>query len=404
MSVPLAENPCHDKENPVKILLVSGHARNWDAGASTVYLHLEEELSAQGHDCRLLHAEDYLPPRLPDLAHKTAASAWVRRAVLPLARGVDVVEVAGNLGWPLFQALRELPLGTRPLLVNRLHGLEFKDEQARVDEEIAGQLVLSRKYKWVNRHWTNRQEQRTLALADLMLCHSSREADAAILAGWAAEERVRTLPLGVDARFFGDARARRSGPVRLLWWGTWVERKGTSALPRAFALACREEPGLSLTLGGTGRTPEQLLPLFAPEVRARVQVLPFVTREQHLEALRSHDLFVFPSLSEGFGLALLEAMAAELACITTFTGLAHDWLEPGQNVLLVPMSAPTALARAIVRLARDTDLRLRLGREARATAAQLPWARCGAETLRAYADGLQTLRRAPQRAGEMAHV
>lgn len=388
----------------MKILLVSGHARNWDAGASTVYLHLEEELSAQGHDCRLLHAGDYLPPRLPDIAQKAAAGAWVRRAALPLARGMDVVEVAGNIGVPLFQALRGLPLETRPLLVTRLHGLEFKDEQARVDEEIARQASLSRKYKWVTRHWTNHQEQRTLALSDLMICHSTREADAAFLAKWKPDAQVQTLPLGVDARFFSDPRPARPGPARLLWWGTWVERKGTSALPRAFALACRDEPGLSLTLGGTGRTPNQLLPLFAPEVRAQVHVLPFVAREQHVDALHAHDIFVFPSLSEGFGLALLEAMAAEMACVTTFTGLAHDWLEHGQNALLVPMSAPTALARALVRLSRDPALRQSLGQGARATAEQLTWARCGRETVRAYADSLHVLRRGSVRAGEPTHA
>ena len=83
----------------MKILLVSGHARNPDAGASTVYLHLDEALRAQGHDCRLLHAEDYLRAGLPDIAHKMAASAQVRRAALPWAQDADVVEVAGNIGW-----------------------------------------------------------------------------------------------------------------------------------------------------------------------------------------------------------------------------------------------------------------------------------------------------------------
>ena len=375
----------------MKILLVSGHVRNWDAGASTVFLHLDEDLRALGHDCRLLNAEDYLPSRLPDLARKTAASAWVRRVALPLAQEVDVVEVAGILGWQLFQALRARPRDKRPLLVTRLHGLEFKDEQARVDEEIARQAALPRKYKWATRHWTNWQEERTLRLSDRVICHSSREADAAILARWTTENQVQTLPLGVDARFFGPARPQNPGPVRLLWWGTWVERKGIAALPRAFAVACREQPDLTLTLGGTGRTPEQILPLFAPEVRARVQVLPFVTRDAHIAALRAHDLFVFPSLSEGFGLALLEAMAAEMACVTTFTGLAHDWLEHGQNAFLVPMSAPTALARALVHLSRAPALRHALGHAARETAAQLTWARCASETAQVYADGLETL-------------
>lgn len=381
----------------MKILLVSGHARNPDAGASTVYLHLDEALRAQGHDCRLLHAEDYLRAGLPDIAHKMAASAQVRQAALPWAQDADVVEVAGNIGWQLFQSLRALPPDMRPLLVTRLHGLEFKDEQARVDEEIARHLALPRKYKLMTRHWANWQEQRTLSLADTVICHSSREADALVTGRWKPEAQVQTLPLGVDARFFGPPRplSPPTAPCRMLWWGTWVERKGISALPRAFELACRMQPDLTLTLGGTGRTPEQILPEFAPAVRGRVQVLPFASRQQHEQTLQSHDVFLFPSLSEGFGLALLEAMALALPCITTFTGLAHDWLEPGQNALLVPMSAPTALARAMVRLSRDPALRNALGLAARETAAQLTWERCAAQTAQVYDDARQALRGLP---------
>ncbi len=378
----------------MKILLVSGHARNPDAGASTVYLHLDEALRAQGHDCRLLHAEDYLRAGLPDIAHKMAASAQVRRAALPWAQDADVVEVAGNIGWQLFQSLRALAPDARPLLVTRLHGLEFKDEQARVDEEIARHLALPRKYKLMTRHWANWQEQRTLSLVDTVICHSSREADALVTGRWKPEAQVQTLPLGVDARFFGPPRplSPSTAPCRMLWWGTWVERKGISALPRALELACRAQPDLTLTLGGTGRTPKQILPDFAPAVRARVQVLPFASRQQHEQTLQDHDVFLFPSLSEGFGLALLEAMASALPCITTFTGLAHDWLEPGHNALLVPMSAPTALARAMVRLSRDPALRNALGQAARETAAQLTWERCAAQTAQVYDDARQTLR------------
>lgn len=390
----------------MKILLVSGHARNWDAGASTVYLHLEEELRALGHECRLLNAEDYLPAKLPDIARKMAAGAWVRRVALPLALQWDVVEVAGSIGWQLFQSLRALPGHKRPLLATRLHGLEFKDEQARVDEEIARQLTLPRKYKLLTRHWTNWQELRTLSLADTVICHSSREADALVTARLKPEAQVQTLPLGVDLRFFAPPRrlSLPQTPCRMLWWGTWVERKGISALPRAFALACREQPDLTLTLGGTGRTPEQILPEFPPEARARVQVLPFVSREEHIAALREHDLFVFPSLSEGFGLALLEAMAAQMACLTTFTGLAHDWLEHGQNAFLVPMSAPTALARAMVRLARDPAERLRLGTNAKTTAQELTWTRCAAQTVQVYAEGRRMLGAPPDTAKAGAHA
>ena len=121
-------------------------------------------------------------------------------------------------------------------------------------------------------------------------------------------------------------------------------------------------------------------------------MLPFVTREQHLDILDQHDVFVFPSLSEGFGLALAEAMASGMPSVTTFTGLAHDWLEHGQNALLVPMRAPTALAREVRRPLEDVELRRTIGANGQRTARQWTWGAFGRSTATLYAQYLARLR------------
>ena len=368
----------------MKILLVSGHRKNWDAGASTAYLHLDQEMRRQGHDCTLLNAEDYLPARLPSTVQKLSAAHIMAKRVFPVTQGKDVVEVAGNLGWVLFQRLRLLPISKRPLLVTRIHGLELKDEQARIDEEIARSMKLSRRYKNVNRHWINWQEFRTIALADVVTCYTSREKDILINADLKEEQAISVVPLGVDQIYMTERQYADAGN-KLLWWGSWLERKGISALPRAFELACRALPELTLTIGGSGTDPAKVLENFAPAIRPRVTVLPFVSREEHVQILHEHDVFVFPSLSEGFGFALLEAMATGMPCITTFTGLAHDWLEHGRNCFLVPMSAPTSLARAIECLQPNSYLRKTLGESAHETATKLTWERFGRQTEQAYA-------------------
>jgi glycosyltransferase involved in cell wall biosynthesis len=374
----------------MKIILVSGHPKDWDAGASTVFLHLDRELRALGHDVSLFHQEDYLAGG-SSLVRRLMGAGCVKRQVLGPARGADVVEVAGNLGWRLFRALEAIPAARRPLRVTRLHGLEFKDEQARVTEEIAGTLALPLKYKLVTRHWVNRQEARTLAACDLVVCHSSREADAMVVSRLKDEKDVAVAPLGVDEEFFA-AREHRSEARRLLWWGSWIERKGIADLPRAIRLARRARPELSLTVGGGGRSAEEVLGWFDPEDRPHVAVLPFVSRDEQRAALREHDVFLSPSLSEGFGLALLEAMAAGLPCITTLTGMAHDHLEHGINCFVVPMNGATALARAIERLAGDREMRRRLGAAAQETARALTWRQCAEMSVRAYAERLDAMR------------
>lgn len=374
----------------MKIILVSGHKKNWGAGASTVYLHLNQELQQLACQSHLYNAEDYLGEKWPGALQKLVYAFDVEQKILPLAKSADVVEVAGNIGWRLFGALHSAKLPKRPVLVVRLHGLEFKDEQARITEEIAGLMKLPLKYKSFTRHWLNWQEFKTLELADLIICHSSRDADAIVTAGLKHESQVKTYPLGVDSDFI-VTREYRASANRLLWWGSWVERKGIHYLPRAFELAVRELPNLLLTIGGSGTSPQEILSCFAAELRPRITILPFVSQDEHKVILAEHDLFLFPSLSEGFGLALLEAMATSMPCITTLTGM-YDWLEHSQNCYIVPMSAPTAVAHAIKQLYDDVRLRRAIGNKARETAQNLSWQQYGKRTLEVYKEHLAKLR------------
>ena len=99
-----------------------------------------------------------------------------------------------------------------------------------------------------------------------------------------------------------------------------------------------------------------------------MQVLPTVQRSQLHDELSKADLFVFPSLSEGFSFALLEAMAAGLPIVTTPAGAAVDMLSHGHNAMVVPFSDTTALVTAVRQALGDPGLRERLGRAARTTA------------------------------------
>jgi glycosyltransferase involved in cell wall biosynthesis len=78
------------------------------------------------------------------------------------------------------------------------------------------------------------------------------------------------------------------------------------------------------------------------------------------EALASIDVLVLPSAAEGFGLVLIEAMAAGVPVVATNVPGIRDVVEDGVTGLLVPAGSPPQIASAIRRLHEDDDLRHRL--------------------------------------------
>lgn len=123
-------------------------------------------------------------------------------------------------------------------------------------------------------------------------------------------------------------------------------------------------------------------------VERDVRVLGPQTDEQIEHLYRAADLFAFPSVKEGFGLAALEALAAELPVVASDLDVFRTFLADGESALLAPAGNGAALGRAFARVAGDGALRDRLRAGGRAVAASWSWDVAARSHERAYADFL----------------
>jgi glycosyltransferase involved in cell wall biosynthesis len=85
------------------------------------------------------------------------------------------------------------------------------------------------------------------------------------------------------------------------------------------------------------------------------------------------DVFVLPSLVEGFPLTALEAMASGIPTIVSENTFGSDVVHDGRNGYVVPIRDVDAIVDRLETLAADDDLRARMGAEARVTAEQFSW-------------------------------
>jgi glycosyltransferase involved in cell wall biosynthesis len=145
--------------------------------------------------------------------------------------------------------------------------------------------------------------------------------------------------------------------------GRLVAIKGTIHLVRAIALLRSEFPDVRLEIAGTG--PD--LSALESEVRSlglsdRVTFLGWQSDLSFV--MLGWDIFVMPSLAEGLGVAVLEAMAHGLPVVASAVGGLREVVVDCETGLLVPCADPEALARQLGKLLRNSEKRLAMGTEA----------------------------------------
>ncbi len=181
-------------------------------------------------------------------------------------------------------------------------------------------------------------------------------------------ERIRVVPSGIDARALAAPPAARAA-VRREWGlgddevavvalGALEVRKGHAVLLAAAAGLASAAPRLRYVFCGEGRQAKALAGA-AAALDGAVEMVGF--RRDVAACLAAADIVALPSLQEGLGVAALEAMAAGRPVVASRVGGLAEAVVHEETGLLVPPGDPTALAAALARLARDPDLRARLG-------------------------------------------
>lgn len=297
-----------------------------------------------------------VPIRQLPLPRRVLYETWqrLRWPVVEEATGdVDVVHDAGYVVPP-----------SRAPLVATIHDLLF--------------LEFPDQYTWHSRAVLRRGLELARRHARLVMCPSKATIAACRDAGF-EPERLREVPWGVHLRTPDpasiDGTRRRYGLHRrfVLFCGTQEPRKNLPRVLAAFRSLDRRE--LELVLVGPRGWKEDLRhdPAQASDA---VRWLGFVPSED-LEAIyASAAVVLYPSLGEGFGLPVLEAMA-QGAPVVTSRGTATEQVA-GNAALLVDPTDTDAIAAATARFLDDQDLSRRVGRVAKQRAATYSWDRSAA--------------------------
>ncbi len=212
--------------------------------------------------------------------------------------------------------------------------------------------------------------------ADLLRCYRVPEA------------KVRTVPLGVDPRFFevGAERCGREAKPYVLCASTLHPHKNLIALIRAFAEVRRRRPALSLVITGVRGFHTEAVEAAVKDLGASgyIRLTGWLPREELYSVFRDASAFVYPSTFEGFGLPVLEALAAGIP--TACSSIEPVGSIAGGAALQFDPHDSGALLDALDRITADAELRSALAIAGPRRAREFSWKRTAELTLAALRD------------------
>jgi phosphatidylinositol alpha-mannosyltransferase len=197
--------------------------------------------------------------------------------------------------------------------------------------------------------------------------------------GGVSVDRMGATDQGELGRYDGG-EPESDEPLRILFIGQAVERKGLPVLLRAFE-ALREHIPATLTL--VGASAEEIAPMLLDD--RGVRALGKVSEERKNAELARAEVLCAPSLrGESFGMVLTEAFAACTPVVASDIPGYRDVARDGLDSLLVPPGDALALAEALRALALDSARRASMARAARERAERFSWAHVAEEVLDVY--------------------
>jgi glycosyltransferase involved in cell wall biosynthesis len=176
------------------------------------------------------------------------------------------------------------------------------------------------------------------------------------------DDRLRIMPIGVDLKIFkkkekGFKERYNVNGEMILFVGQPIPRKGPEYLIKAMKNIIHKFPDCKCIFIGykSNKDIEELCRTFG--IDKNIIFIGFLNEEEKIDAYKSADVFVLPTLYEGFGIVFVEAMASGCPIVTTNVAGIPELVEDGKNGFLVNPKNIGELEKSIERILTDKNLR-----------------------------------------------
>lgn len=249
-----------------------------------------------------------------------------------------------------------------------------------------GMETLRHAHPLAKRMYTKRLVPRIARKARLIITNSEYSKWEIVRYLGISEDRIRVTPLAASPKFRPMRRERTDDPY-FLYVGNLEPRKNLERLIEAFARLPRKDHRLVI-VGNRwyrGHAAEEKAKSLG--LNGRVQFMGYVPRAELPALFNNATAFVYPSLLEGFGLPIVEAMACGAPVIASNNSSLREIA--GEAAVLVDPRSVEQITEALARVAEDNALRDELSSKGLARAADFSWERTASRTLDVYREAVE---------------
>lgn len=324
----------------LRAIIISSNLDNVKTGGEIINAHVYNYFKEKSRDSQIIQLKD-----VPASFRKSLllSMLWFLFK-LRSARNSIIIESQG--------------LATRLFLLN-LHLRLFN----KGNKIVSYVFHLSKHNKKHSLSWFDALAEKTMLKAShKVICLSESTKQDIVLEGL-SPSKISAIPPGTELAPERKERFWSNKQVRLLFAGNVVPRKGLIYLVEALSLLKKAD----FVLDVVGRADKDLEYFNAVKqtikdkgLEDRIVFRGWRNRQEMKEFYSQADLFVFPSLWEGFGMVLLEAMVFGLPVISTRMSAIPELIEHGKNGLLVGPKNTVELAEAITKLIHSPNLRKKI--------------------------------------------
>lgn len=196
-------------------------------------------------------------------------------------------------------------------------------------------------------------------------------------------KKIKIIPCGVDIDEFNTASKKRSGTILCI--SRLAKYKRVKTLILAFALLAKDHKNLHLNIVGTGPEYPKLKDLIgALHLKNKITFFSNLPRKDVVKLLKLSEFFCLPSEVEGFGISVIEALAAQTPYVISNIDVFKEVTKNGQGGLLFDLENPVDLAQKIEKLLKNKNLYRRKVNEGQKLIKSYSWSQIADLTEQVY--------------------